>query len=215
MREYREVAATVAGARPRRVLDWGCGLGQVSRLLIDAGLDVTAYDYRPDIPVDGSYPLERYPEITAYLSSEPRRLPYDDASFDAILSCGVLEHVADPDASLDELRRVVRPDGALFVYKLPNRFSYLEWIARRLGLYYHGANPNDRVYTRRDTLALFARHRWRVEGLRRANLLPLTVTRPAAGRVSDALWRVNVALSRLPAVNVLATNLELVARPSA
>ena len=53
--------------------------------------------------------------------------------FDAVLSCGVLEHVEDPDASLDEIRRVLQPGGTFYVYKLPNRASYLEAIARRLG----------------------------------------------------------------------------------
>ena len=76
--------------------------------------------------------------LAATISSEPVKLPYEDNSFGAVLSLGVLEHVQDPGASLDELHRILRPGGRLSVVKLPNRHSYLEWIAKRAGLYYHG-----------------------------------------------------------------------------
>jgi ubiquinone/menaquinone biosynthesis C-methylase UbiE len=132
----------------------GCGLGQVSHLLRGAGLDVTSFEYRDDAP-DAEVTVERYPDVRAYISSDPRRLPYADASFPAVLSCGVLEHVLDPDASLDELARVLQPGGTLYVYKLPNRFSYLERIAKRAGLYYHGAEPHELLYTPRT-----AKWRW-------------------------------------------------------
>jgi ubiquinone/menaquinone biosynthesis C-methylase UbiE len=38
-------------------------------------------------------PLERYPHLSVHPSSDPRRLPFADQEFDAVLSCGVLEHV--------------------------------------------------------------------------------------------------------------------------
>jgi SAM-dependent methyltransferase len=40
-------------------------------------------------------------------------LPFDDATFDTVVSTLVLCTVADPEASLDEIGRVLRPDGAL------------------------------------------------------------------------------------------------------
>ena len=43
------------------------------------------------------------------------RLPFDDASFDTVLSNQVAEHVPDPDAFFAELVRVLRPDGRLIV----------------------------------------------------------------------------------------------------
>ena len=210
-REYQSIAARIAGDAPGRVLDWGSGYGQVSHLLKAAGVDVTAFDYWPDTEVDGYRTLERYPDVEAYLSSDPRRLPFEDSSFDAVLSCGVLEHVEDPDASLDELRRVLVPGGALYVYKLPNRASYLEWIARRAGLYYHGAYPNDRVYGRRTAVDLLGRHGFEVREFRRRNMLPLTLPGRLAERAAGALWALNRALSRVPGLNLLATDLELTA----
>ena len=54
--------------------------------------------------------MERYPHLSVYLSPETWKLPYEDASFAAVLSCGVLEHVADPDASLEEVKRILARD---------------------------------------------------------------------------------------------------------
>src|ERR1019366_6758012 len=161
MQEYRAIARRIRADHPSRVLDWGCGYGQMTDLLSRAGLDVTAFEYRPDTE-DGVRPLERYPHLSAHFSSDPRSLPFADCRFDAVLSCGVLEHVEDPDASLDEIRRVLVPGGAIYVYKLPNRASYLEAIARRAGLYYHGAFENDRLYDRGSAVDLLHRHDFEV-----------------------------------------------------
>ena len=212
MREYRSIVERIAADSPPRLLDWGCGYGQVTRLLIDAGLNVTALDYRGDIPQDGVYPLEHSPDVQAYLTSEPVRLPFDDGAFQAVLSCGVLEHVHDPEASLNEIRRILATGGLFYVYKLPNRFSYLERIAKLLGLYYHGLAPNDRVYDTRSAHALFEGHGFEIVEFRRANMLPLSMSGGRiATRLAEPIWRLNRMLSHVPGLNLLATNLELVA----
>ncbi len=211
MLEYDAIVRRISRDRPGRLLDWGAGFGQVSALLHKSGVDVTAFDYQPDV-VDRVQPLARYPEIEVHLSSDPRALPFAEASFDSVLSCGVLEHVLDPDASLDEIRRVLRPGGTFYVFKLPNRWSYLERVARLAGLYYHGAEPHERVYGKRETRELLERHGFRVEELRRANMLPLTLSGRAAARLARPLWALNRALARVPGLNLLATNVELVAR---
>jgi ubiquinone/menaquinone biosynthesis C-methylase UbiE len=215
MREYEAITARIARDAPGSMLDWGCGWGQVSHLLKRAGLEVTSFDYRPMAGEDGIRRLERFPDVEAYISAtDPRKLPYDDAQFDAVLSCGVLEHVVDPDESLEELKRVLRPGGTLYVYKLPNRFSYLEWIARRLagrGLYYHGRDPYDALYDLRSARDLVRRHGFVVRELRRANMVPLTLDGGRFQEHAEAIWAINRGLSRVPGLNVLATNVELVA----
>jgi SAM-dependent methyltransferase len=125
-------------ARGSHVLDWGCGRGHFSYFLVKSGFRVTAYS------------LEHAPEIFAALSApererlnfvrggldEARRLPFEDGQFEAAFSVGVLEHVqelgGDELASLVELRRVLTPDGTLVCYHLPNRYSYIEAVSRRL-----------------------------------------------------------------------------------
>jgi 2-polyprenyl-3-methyl-5-hydroxy-6-metoxy-1,4-benzoquinol methylase len=217
MVEYERIADRIAADRPGPILDWGCGAGQITSLLRERGLDVTAFDYRPDVEAPTTQPLENYPDVHAHLSSEPVALPFDDGRFGAVLSCGVLEHVQDPELSLEELKRVLRRGGTLYVYKLPNRLSYLEAIARllarvRTDVYWHGKHPYDLLYDERSAAALLRRHGYQVTELRLANLLPLTLPGKLAQRLTPALWRLNDALARVPGLRRLATNVELVAR---
>lgn len=214
MREYRAVADRLVRDLPRAaVLDWGCGYGHVSDLMVERGLAVTAFEYDP--VRNERRPLELYPQLEVTLSSEPVALPFDDARFDAVLSCGVLEHVTDPPASLQEIQRVLKPGGVLYVYKLANRHSYLEKLAKRMGLYYHGQYPNDRLYTLPEARALLQDNGYQVKEIRMANMLPLTFLTGRPGKVLGGLiWSLNRLLARVPGLNRFATNVELVAVPS-
>ena len=203
---YRALARDLARRRPGRLLDWGCGFGQVSALLREEGVDVVAFDVCPGLDAPTTAPLDRFPEIVAHLSSDPVALPFESGSFDTVLSCGVLEHVEDPDGSLEEIRRILRPSGTFYVTNLPNRYSYTEKIARLLGLYYHGKLPNDRVYTRRTARALLETHGFEVRELRLVHMLPLTLGGP-----SRLIWSASRALERIPGLNLAATSVELVA----
>ena len=134
-------------------------------------------------------------------------------SFEAVLSCGVLEHVEDPDASLEEIRRVLVPGGTFYVYKLPNRTSYLEAIARGRASTTTARYEHDRVYDERIGAGRCSPGTAsRCKSSRRMNMLPLTVTGRVADRAAVAIWAANRALSVIPGLNRLATNVELVAR---
>lgn len=212
MREYKEIVARIAADSPGLILDWGCGLGQLTSLLVAAGLAVESFDYGGPQAPDAEVPLELYPQHSAFVSSDPVALPYEDGRFEAVLSCGVLEHVKDPGASLDEIQRVLAPAGLLYCYKLPNRFSYLEWIARRTNRFYHGRGEFDLLYTAASARKLFERHGFELLELRRANMLPLLLTGGWAAAAEEPIWTANRALARVPLLNLLATNVELIAR---
>jgi 2-polyprenyl-3-methyl-5-hydroxy-6-metoxy-1,4-benzoquinol methylase len=200
-----EVAAWVQGGR---VLDWGAGWGQTSLLLRAHAARVIAYDVEDKGAAAG---LLRGAGVPYVVSPGPG-LPFAAAAFDAVLNCGVLEHVADEPAALAELRRVLRPGGRLFTYHLPNRRAYTEWLGRRLGRFHH-----ERTYTRRDAIGLFERAGFRVESCRPFHVLPrnvwgrLSARVPVPGWSAGAYERLDAALARMPGLRRVATAWALVA----
>lgn len=87
-----------AGAR---VLDLGCGTGRLGEHLCDAGFAVVGLD-----PAQAM--LERAARRLAVVRGDGERLPFADASFDAVSATFVLEFATDPVALLREARRVAR-----------------------------------------------------------------------------------------------------------
>ncbi|WP_372790263.1 methyltransferase domain-containing protein [Paraconexibacter sp.] len=217
-RSYTELLDLVAAGGHTTVLDWGCGHGQNSDGLHQRGLQVSSFDYRPQRsereadPESGVKPLPHYPHLEAYIErDDPVALPYDDGTFDAVLSMGVLEHVGDPDGSLEEIKRVLKPGGTLYVFKLPNRFSYTEKIGKHTGSYWHGHLPDDRLYTLRSARELVASHGFGITASWRANMVPLNRTGDRLPALARPLWTLNRVLERVPVLNLVSTNVELVA----
>jgi ubiquinone/menaquinone biosynthesis C-methylase UbiE len=105
-----------------RVLDVGCGPGGIT-LLLAAELDgahVTGVDLARHMLVLAEEKRTASPHATrlAFRHADAKGLPFDDASFDAVVSNTILHHVPEPLAFLAEVRRVLRPGGALLVRDL-------------------------------------------------------------------------------------------------
>ena len=216
MAEYVAAADRMAAGRHTKVLDWGCGYGQMSTLLRERGMELQAIDYDPTVDGVTERPLPAFPALPMLATSASVALPYEDATFDAVLSMGVLEHVQDPEASLDEVRRILRPGGVLYCYKLPNIHSYLEAIARRVpSMYAHGDLEHDRLYTVASAVAMFEAHGYEVLDARYANMLPLTLPGELVRRLTPVIWGLNRLLSSVPGLNRLATNVQVIARSPA
>jgi SAM-dependent methyltransferase len=206
VRIARAVAARVPGGR---VLDWGAGWGQTSLLLAALGLRVTAYD----VEDKGAGSALLAGTGVPYVIDPGPRLPFGDAIFDAVLNCGVLEHVPDERGALAELRRVLRPGGWLLTFHLPNRYAYTEWLGRRLGRFHH-----DRTYSRTEAIALFAGAGLEVLACRPYHVLPRNVWgrtvagRRAGDRAAALLDRLDAGLEFLPGLSRLATAWQVLAR---
>lgn len=216
LRNYVRIANDIVAQQPLgRVLDWGAGFGQISFLLRRRGLAVTAYDYRPQevrgmrvttTALDSKVPL--------VLSDDPIRLPFQDSSFDGVISCGVLEHVDNEPATLQELWRVLKPNGTFLIYQLPQEWGYLEWIVRRFRLGY----SHDRRYTTRGIRRLLGAYGFQVKRVAYANMLPKTFTglpsrvRTAFDLFPNTLLALDTGLSRVPGLNRVAGVLEVTAR---
>lgn len=174
---YEKTAGCVTpGAR---VLDWGCGNGHFSLLLETLGARVTGYSFEPPPrALAGSPAFTFVPGDTR----DPRYLPFPDASFDAAVSMGVLEHVGetggDERISLAELARVVRPGGTLLTFHLPNRTGWIERAVRalRLNKYVH-----PRRYDESEITTLWGAAGFTILDLGLYNMLPRAELRTLPG----------------------------------
>jgi ubiquinone/menaquinone biosynthesis C-methylase UbiE len=191
-----------------RVLDWGCGLGQVSWLLARRNLAATSFDIKR-FPAH-SMVIDRDQVV---IGEDPVLLPFPSASFDAVLSSGVLEHVVDEKASLGEIKRVLKPGGLFFIYQLPQRYAYTELLNRwRSGRWHH-----PRRYTPRSVKIELEAAGFRVLLQRRANIFPKNLTglplaaRRAYNGLGYLLNSLDLRLSRVPLLNLLCHSLEIIA----
>jgi SAM-dependent methyltransferase len=99
----------------KRVLDLGCRSGALTRHFL-AGNSVVGLD------VDTAA-LEKAQAlgIEPVQANVEEPLPFEDASFDAVVAGELFEHLQFPDALVAEIRRVLRPGGVL-VGSVPNAF---------------------------------------------------------------------------------------------
>lgn len=86
------------------------------------GWRVTATDYDPEMVALARPRLTRFGDRVVLRQADATSLPYADASFDLVLSIGVLHHVGAWEKALVEAARVLRPGGALLAVDLLDRF---------------------------------------------------------------------------------------------
>jgi SAM-dependent methyltransferase len=100
----------------KRILDAGCGNGRYSRFLLrhaDPDAVITAFDLSPRMLQRAERRLRD--RRVSHVAADLTRLPYADATFDAVVLGWVLEHLPDPRPGLSELARVLQPGGKLLL----------------------------------------------------------------------------------------------------
>jgi SAM-dependent methyltransferase len=105
----RETVLRLLGEAPGSLLDIGCGTGAYTELVAGHGWTTTGVDLSEDMLRRAR---ERGLEV---VQADASRLPFDDASFDAVLSMWTHTDVDDFGAVVLEIARVLRPGGP-FVY---------------------------------------------------------------------------------------------------
>jgi SAM-dependent methyltransferase len=101
----------LAGAQ--RVLDIGCGEGQIARVAQRAGAQ---FVLGVDPTVAQLHEASRRAGGPRYARAEASALPCADASFDAAVACLVFEHIVDVDSAIAEVGRVLGPGGRFLFF---------------------------------------------------------------------------------------------------
>jgi SAM-dependent methyltransferase len=191
----------------RRILVDGCGIGLYVKHLAELGYNTLGLDIDFERVAAGAHSGVEQLHVAA-----GERLPYPDATFDAVLSHEVVEHVADDRLAAQEMVRVLRPGGRAIVF-CPNRLYPFETHGHYWRGRYHFGNtplinylpnpirnrlaPHVRAYSGRGLRALFAGQPVRIA--QHTRIYPgydnVVARRPALGK---ALRAVTYALERTP-----------------
>lgn len=95
----------------KKIIDIGCGHGLQSSWFAQHSINTTAVDHIINLNLQQR--SQKFGFDTKQV--DIHRLPYTDNLFDAAWSSHVLEHSLNPYAALLEWRRVIKPDGYLFI----------------------------------------------------------------------------------------------------
>ncbi len=143
---------------PQTILDFGCGIGLQSYLLANIGYTVYGLETTDDKSLDGFLKgkAERH-KITREESMknvwkiiehktnvrfqfyDGKKIPFPDGHFDSVFTYAVLEHIPPDEIPniVTEIQRVLKANGIFYIYQLPQRTSYTEFVARIIGLESH------------------------------------------------------------------------------
>jgi len=143
---------------PGKVLDFGCGIGLQAYLLAHLGYDVYGLETVEDKSLDGFLKGKAETHIKSREESmrgvwetiqkksrvhfqfyDGRNIPFPNGHFDVVLAYAVFEHIPPKEVPniIKGVGRVLKPGGILYVFQLPQRTSYTEFVARKLGLESH------------------------------------------------------------------------------
>jgi 2-polyprenyl-6-hydroxyphenyl methylase / 3-demethylubiquinone-9 3-methyltransferase len=156
--------------RGASVLDLGCAGGFMAEAMVDRGAVVTGIDPAAEAIAAAKAHAAAHGRTIRYDVGVGEALPYDEASFDAVVCVDVLEHVANLGCVLSETARVLRPGGA-FLFDTINRnplatFATITMAEDVLGLLPKGTHDP----------AMFIRPGELHAGLIKAGLVPGSIT---------------------------------------
>lgn len=130
----KEVLTAVDPSYGDTVLDLAAGTGTSSQPFRDAGATVIPCDFSVGMLQVGKQQLPHLP----FTAGDGTRLPFRDATFDAVTISFGLRNIVDPLAGLAEMRRVTKPGGRLVVCEFshptwaPWRTVYIEYLMKAL-----------------------------------------------------------------------------------
>jgi demethylmenaquinone methyltransferase/2-methoxy-6-polyprenyl-1,4-benzoquinol methylase len=148
-RGWRRATRAALGLRPgERVLDVGAGTGVSTEELSRSG----AFAVGADISVGMLRAGRRVRAEVPLLAGDALRLPFADATFDAVTISFALRNVVDTGAALREFARVTRPGGRLVVCEFSHpvngafRTVYLQYLMRSLPAVARAVASNPEAY---------------------------------------------------------------------
>jgi ubiquinone/menaquinone biosynthesis C-methylase UbiE len=127
--EKDAIFALLPDLHGRRVLEVGCGTGNISLELARRGARVVGLDVSGPMLSAAQQAANQLGLTIAWIKGEAAALPLPQQSFDGVMSILALDFMADRPGVVEEMVRVLRPGGFLLLALL-NRYSL--WTLKRL-----------------------------------------------------------------------------------
>ncbi len=105
----------------KEVLDIACGEGYGSNLLAENARQVSGIDIDNNIISKAKNKYRK--KNLQFLTGATENIPTADKQFDVVVSFETLEHIADHEKMMTEIKRVLQPDG-LLVISTPDKKNY-------------------------------------------------------------------------------------------
>ncbi len=211
IRNYIRIAEEIKeNMNSGKLLDWGCGYGQMSYLLKKRGIDVVSFDVYKHEKISESPYLSAVGIV--YGRDDCPTLPFENESFDAVLSCGTIEHVPQINAALQEINRIIKKKGYYFTYMLPNKCSYTEFLSTMRGISAHPVK-----FLAGEIKQIYESNGFRIVKIKRANMIPKNLTgfpivlKKICGGLDFMLTPLDRLLSAIPLLNLVCGVFEIVA----
>ena len=154
----------------KKVLEIGVGLGADHQKLAEHGAILTGIDLTPRAINHTKRRFELMGLNSNLQIADAENLPFEDNSFDAVYSWGVLHHSPDTQKAVNEVYRVLKPEGQakIMIYNKYSLIGYMLWTRyallklkpfKSLNAVYsdHLESPGTKAYTYDEAKILFSK----------------------------------------------------------
>jgi len=110
-----------------KVLDIGCGRGELAFYCASKGAKVIGIDYAPPSIKLANLARSKQKKLikqnTKFLVMDAKKLNFDSDSFDLVILTGFVEHLypEELDKAFKEIKRVLKKNGKIFIHTAPNK----------------------------------------------------------------------------------------------
>lgn len=159
------------------LLDMGCDTGQHAIDSAKKVKRVIAFDLSKKtlLIAEKRAKDKKIKNIKFEIQNAEKKLTYKNNSFSAILCLDVLEHIKNESLAMEEIKRILKPKGKLFL-SLPNKNTSWKKLQKSVGLFYYSDPDHKREYSKQQIKNLCKKYGFEVKFIE-----PVVLDTPLSG----------------------------------
>lgn len=147
---YGEIIKSILNYNPKKLLDLGCGTGNILMKLCDEDIDLYGIDISPEMIKIANNNLNGIADLKV---SDAENIPFEDNMFDVVVCNAAFHHYRNPIIVLNEVHRVLKKGGVLILGD--PIFSPLKRKIINFVLKIHSENGDYHIYDKNEIEELF------------------------------------------------------------